>query len=115
LRRDEGERVVDVMRSQRHINLIHVDAADQFLDALAGVVDPEEKRRRIGATFIRVFEEQAAELGNIDFLAQGTLYPDVIESTSHDTHNATKIKTHHNAGGLPETPRFGLVEPLRNL
>ncbi len=79
LRRAEGERVIDVMRSQRHINLIHVDASDQFLDALAGVVDPEEKRRRIGATFIRVFEEQATRLGSIDFLAQGTLYPDVIE------------------------------------
>jgi GMP synthase (glutamine-hydrolysing) len=115
LRRDEGDRVVDVMRTQRHIRLIHVDAADQFLDALAGVVDPEEKRRRIGATFIRVFEEQAAELGDIDFLAQGTLYPDVIESTSHDTHNATKIKTHHNVGGLPENLRFELVEPLRYL
>jgi GMP synthase (glutamine-hydrolysing) len=115
LRRGEGDRVVDVMRTQRHIHLIHVDAADQFLDALAGVVDPEEKRRRIGATFIRVFEEQAAELGNIDFLAQGTLYPDVIESTSHDTHNATKIKTHHNVGGLPENLRFELVEPLRYL
>jgi GMP synthase (glutamine-hydrolysing) len=115
LRRGEGDRVVDVMRTQRHIHLVHVDAADQFLDALAGVVDPEEKRRRIGATFIRVFEEQAAELGNIDFLAQGTLYPDVIESTSHDTHNATKIKTHHNVGGLPENLRFELVEPLRYL
>ena len=87
----------------------------QFLDALAGVVDPEEKRRRIGATFIRVFEEQATRLGNIDFLAQGTLYPDVIESTSHDTHNANKIKTHHNVGGLPENLRFELVEPLRYL
>lgn len=115
LRRGEGERVVDVMITQRHIRLVHVDATDQFLDALAGVIDPEEKRRRIGATFIRVFEEQAARLGDIDFLAQGTLYPDVIESTSHDTHNATKIKTHHNVGGLPENLRFELVEPLRYL
>ena len=79
LRRGEGDRVIDVMRTQRHISLVHVDATDQFLDALAGVVDPEEKRRRIGATFIRVFEEQATRLGSIDFLAQGTLYPDVIE------------------------------------
>ena len=79
LRRGEGDRVVDVMRTQRHIDLVHVDATDQFLDALAGVVDPEEKRRRIGAHLHRVFEEQAAGLGNIDFLAQGTLYPDVIE------------------------------------
>ena len=115
LRRGEGDRVIDVMRTQRHIHLVHVDATDQFLDALAGVVDPEEKRRRIGATFIRVFEEQATRLGSIDFLAQGTLYPDVIESTSHDTHNATKIKTHHNVGGLPENLRFELVEPLRYL
>jgi GMP synthase (glutamine-hydrolysing) len=115
LRRGEGDRVIDVMRSQRHINLVHVDATDQFLDALAGVVDPEEKRRRIGATFIRVFEEQATRMGQIDFLAQGTLYPDVIESTSHDTHNAMKIKTHHNVGGLPENLRFELVEPLRYL
>jgi GMP synthase (glutamine-hydrolysing) len=115
LRRGEGDRVIDVMRSQRHINLVHVDAADQFLDALTGVVDPEEKRRRIGATFIRVFEEQATRMGQIDFLAQGTLYPDVIESTSHDTHNAMKIKTHHNVGGLPENLRFELVEPLRYL
>jgi GMP synthase (glutamine-hydrolysing) len=115
LRRGEGDRVIDVMRTQRHINLVHVDATDQFLDALAGVVDPEEKRRRIGATFIRVFESQATRLGSIDFLAQGTLYPDVIESTSHDTHNANKIKTHHNVGGLPEDLRFELVEPLRYL
>ena len=115
LRRSEGDRVIDVLRTQRHINLVHVDATDQFLDALAGVVDPEEKRRRIGATFIRVFEGQSTRLGSIDFLAQGTLYPDVIESTSHDTHNATKIKTHHNVGGLPENLRFELVEPLRYL
>ncbi len=79
LRRGEGDRVIDVMRTQRHIHLVHVDATGQFLDALAGVVDPEEKRRRIGATFIRVFEEQATRMGSIDFLAQGTLYPDVIE------------------------------------
>ena len=115
LRRGEGERVIDVMRTQRHINLVHVDASEQFLEALADVVDPEEKRRRIGATFIRVFEEQSARLGEIDFLAQGTLYPDVIESTSHDTHHANKIKTHHNVGGLPENLRFELVEPLRYL
>jgi GMP synthase (glutamine-hydrolysing) len=115
LRRAEGDRVIDVMRTQLDIHLVHVDATDQFLDALAGVIDPEEKRRRIGATFIRVFEEQATKLGSIDFLAQGTLYPDVIESTSHDTHNAHKIKTHHNVGGLPEDLRFELVEPLRYL
>lgn len=115
LRRGEGERVVDVMSRQRHINLVHVDAADQFLEVLRGVIDPEEKRRRIGRTFIRVFEEQARSLGDIDFLAQGTVYPDVIESTSHDTRNAQTIKTHHNVGGLPEDLRFTLVEPLRYL
>jgi len=115
LRRGEGERVVDIMSRQRHIHLVHVDATDQFLQALEGVTDPEEKRRRIGSTFIRVFEEQASSLGDIDFLAQGTLYPDVIESTSHDTQNAQTIKTHHNVGGLPADLRFKLVEPLRYL
>ncbi len=115
LRRAEGERVVEIMSHQRHINLVHVDAAERFLTALAGVADPEEKRRRIGRTFIEVFETEARTLGDIDFLAQGTLYPDVIESTSHDTHNAQKIKTHHNVGGLPEDLRFQLVEPLRYL
>ncbi len=115
LRRAEGERVVEVMSHQRHIHLVHVDATDRFLTALAGVVDPEEKRRRIGRTFIEVFETEARRLGNIEFLAQGTLYPDVIESTSHDTNNAQKIKTHHNVGGLPEDLRFQLVEPLRYL
>jgi GMP synthase (glutamine-hydrolysing) len=115
LRRGEGDRVVDVMSKQRDIRLVHVDATDQFLEALRGVVDPEEKRRRIGRTFIRVFEDQARRLGDIDFLAQGTLYPDVIESTSHDTQNAQTIKTHHNVGGLPDDLRFTLVEPLRYL
>jgi len=115
LRRAEGERVVEVMSHQRHIELIHVNATDRFLAALAGVTDPEEKRRRIGRTFIEVFDEQARTLRDIDFLAQGTLYPDVIESTSHDTHNAQKIKTHHNVGVLPGDLRFQLVEPLRYL
>ena len=115
LRRGEGERVVDIMSRQRHIQLVHVDASGQFLGALSGVTDPEEKRRRIGRTFIRVFEEQARALGDVPFLAQGTLYPDVIESTSYDTQHAQKIKTHHNVGGLPENLRFELVEPLRYL
>jgi GMP synthase (glutamine-hydrolysing) len=115
LRRAEAERVIDVMSRQRHIRLVHVDATDQFLAALEGVTDPEEKRRRIGRTFIRVFEEQARSIGDVDFLAQGTLYPDVIESTSHDTQHAQTIKTHHNVGGLPEDLRFKLVEPLRYL
>jgi GMP synthase (glutamine-hydrolysing) len=115
LRRDEGRRVVEVMSHQRHINLVHVDATDRFLTALAGVTDPEEKRRRIGRTFIEVFETEARRLGDIDFLAQGTLYPDVIESTSRETPNARTIKTHHNVGGLPADLRFQLVEPLRYL
>jgi GMP synthase (glutamine-hydrolysing) len=115
LRRGEGERVVDVMSRQRHIRLLHVNAENEFLAALRGIADPEEKRRRIGRTFIRVFEEQARSLGEIEFLAQGTLYPDVIESTSHDTVHAQTIKTHHNVGGLPPDLRFTLVEPLRYL
>ncbi|MFN2451526.1 MAG: glutamine-hydrolyzing GMP synthase [Candidatus Dormibacteria bacterium] len=115
LRRGEGDRVVDVMAGQRHIRMLRADAEERFLSALAGISDPEEKRRRIGATFIEVFEEQSVRLGDVDFLAQGTLYPDVIESTSHDTNNAQKIKTHHNVGGLPEDLRFQLVEPLRYL
>ncbi len=115
LRRAEAERVVDVMSRQLHISLVHVDAAERFLGALAGVTDPEEKRRRIGRTFIDVFESEARRLGDIDFLAQGTVYPDVIESTSHDTHHARTIKTHHNVGGLPADLRFQLVEPLRHL
>jgi GMP synthase (glutamine-hydrolysing) len=115
LRRGEGDRVVEIMKDQNQIDLTRVDAQDRFLGVLAGVTDPEEKRRRIGHTFIEVFEEQSQAMGDIEFLAQGTLYPDVIESTSHDTHNAQKIKTHHNVGGLPENLRFKLVEPLRYL
>ena len=115
LRRDERRRVEDVMQRHLGIDLKAVDASEEFLDALRGIVDPEEKRRRIGATFIRVFEREAASLSGVDFLAQGTLYPDVIESTSHDTPNAHRIKTHHNVGGLPADLRFKLVEPLRYL
>jgi len=115
LRRDERRRVEDVMQRHLGIDVKSVDASDEFLVALKGVIDPEEKRRRIGATFINVFERQAGILRNVDFLAQGTLYPDVIESTSHDTVNAHRIKTHHNVGGLPADLRFQLVEPLRYL
>ncbi|TMD23004.1 MAG: glutamine-hydrolyzing GMP synthase [Chloroflexi bacterium] len=115
LRRDERRRVEDVMQRHLGIDVKAVDASDAFLAALLGVIDPEEKRRRIGATFIEVFERQAATLRKVDFLAQGTLYPDVIESTSHDTVNAHRIKTHHNVGGLPADLRFQLVEPLRYL
>ena len=103
------------MSRQHHIRLVHVEAGERFLSALAGVVDPEEKRKRIGSTFIDVFEQEARRLGRVDYLAQGTLYPDVIESTARDTTHAQKIKTHHNVGGLPEDLRFALVEPLRYL
>jgi GMP synthase (glutamine-hydrolysing) len=115
LRRGEPERVVETFERHLGMRLVHVDAADSFLGRLAGVVDPEEKRRIVGAEFIRVFAQEARKLGHIDFLAQGTLYPDVIESTSHDTARAaTRIKTHHNVG-LPENLPFQLVEPLRYL
>jgi GMP synthase (glutamine-hydrolysing) len=115
LRRDERRRVEEVMARHLGIELRVVDASNDFLDALSGIVDPEEKRRRVGATFIKVFEREAASIRQIGFLAQGTLYPDVIESTSHDTFGAHRIKTHHNVGGLPADLRFSLVEPLRYL
>ena len=115
LRREEAERVVGTFKRAMSINLIHVDATDQFLEALDGVVDPEQKRKNIGETFIRVFEDVAEEIEDVAFLAQGTLYPDVIESTSHETGAAAKIKTHHNVGGLPAHMRLSLVEPLRYL
>ncbi len=119
LRQGEAEQVVEVFRDQQHLNLRHVDASARFLAALAGVTDPEEKRRRIGETFIRVFEHEAAQLeasvGKIEYLAQGTLYPDVIESTTAETRSAQKIKTHHNVGGLPADLRFKLIEPLKLL
>ena len=115
LRRGERRRVEEVMGRHLGIEVRAVDAGDEFLAALTGVIDPEEKRRQIGATFIRVFEREAEALANVEYLAQGTLYPDVIESTSHDTVNAHRIKTHHNVGGLPADLRFKLVEPLRYL
>jgi GMP synthase (glutamine-hydrolysing) len=115
LRQGEADQVVDVFRDRQHLNLRHVDATERFLGELKGVTDPEEKRKRIGATFIRVFEEEATRLGEVDFLAQGTLYPDVIESATPETKAAARIKTHHNVGGLPLDLRFRLVEPLRTL
>ncbi len=120
LRAGEREQVVDTFSTHLHIPLVVVDARQRFLARLADVSDPEQKRKIIGAEFIRVFEEEALRLeqegGPIAFLAQGTLYPDVIESTSHDTAStATRIKTHHNVGGLPEDMIFKLVEPLRML
>jgi GMP synthase (glutamine-hydrolysing) len=114
LRLGEPEQVVETFR-QQGLQLIAVNAAEEFLAALAGVEDPEEKRRIIGELFIRVFEREARGLGQVDFLAQGTLYPDVIESSGLETKTAARIKTHHNVGGLPPDIRLQLVEPLRYL
>lgn len=115
LRREEPERVRQVFQDNLGLNLIYVDAAERFLNALDGITDPEEKRKTIGAEFINIFEEQAGALGSVDFLAQGTLYPDVIESQTSESTAAHKIKTHHNVGGLPERMKLKLVEPLRYL
>ena len=121
MRQGETEQVEDTFRRQFHINLVHVKAADRFVGALAGVTDPEQKRKIIGETFIRVFEEVAREdlkgpAGEVPrFLVQGTLYPDVIESGGTGEAGASVIKSHHNVGGLPEDMDFDLVEPLRNL
>jgi GMP synthase (glutamine-hydrolysing) len=114
LRKGEAEAVVHTFRDTFKINLIHVDASDRFLGALRDVTDPEVKRKRVGAEFIAVFQDEAKKLGAIPWLAQGTLYPDVIESVSHKGPSAT-IKTHHNVGGLPPDMQFSLVEPLREL
>jgi len=114
LRKGEAESVVATFRDAFKIHLVHVDAARRFLGRLRGVTEPETKRKRIGAEFIAVFEEEARRLGDFPWLAQGTLYPDVIESVSFKGPSAT-IKTHHNVGGLPERMRFKLVEPLREL
>ncbi len=114
LRQDEAEQVVDTFEGHFHVPLVHVDAEERFLTRLAGVGDPEEKRRRVGAEFIRVFEEEARKLGDVRFLVQGTLYSDVIESGGTDG-VAAKIKSHHNVGGLPADMRMELVEPLRLL
>ncbi len=107
LRKGEPEQVVEVFRNQMDANLVYVDAVDRFLDKLAGVDDPEAKRKIIGAEFIRVFEEEARKLEGIEFLAQGTIYPDILESDG--------VKAHHNVGGLPEDLQFELVEPVKLL
>lgn len=112
LRKGEPEQVVRVFREQLGANLIYVDAVDRFLDKLAGVSDPEQKRKIIGAEFIRVFEEEARKLEGIDYLAQGTIYPDIIES---GTKTVKAVKSHHNVGGLPDDLQFELVEPLAQL
>ena len=115
LRLGEADLVQDVFARAFGMNLVYADATAQFHERLKGVTDPEQKRKTIGETFIRVFEAEAEKLGPFQFLAQGTLYPDVIESTTKDTKAAVKIKTHHNVGGLPEDMRFELVEPLKYL
>ncbi len=121
LRKDEGAQVIDTFQREQGIKLIAVNASEDFLDALAGVTDPEEKRKQIGEKFIRVFEKTVRDLGlntnsvQHPFLAQGTLYPDVIESRGPERQAAAKIKTHHNVGGLPKDMKFELLEPLRFL
>jgi GMP synthase (glutamine-hydrolysing) len=115
LRLGEREQVEEIFRDHYNIPLVVNDAAELFLGKLAGVVDPEKKRKIIGATFIDVFEAEAAKIGGADFLAQGTLYPDVIESVSFTGGPSVTIKSHHNVGGLPERMKMKLVEPLREL
>lgn len=112
MRKDESESVVRVFRDELKANLVYVDASERFLSKLAGVADPEAKRKIIGAEFIRVFEEEARKLDGIEFLGQGTIYPDVVES---GTKTAKSVKSHHNVGGLPEDLQFKLVEPLYQL
>ena len=114
MRKNESESIVTLYRDTYHFNIGYVDATDLFLGRLAGITDPEKKRKIIGKTFIEVFEEEAKKIGKVDFLAQGTLYPDVIESVSFRGPSHT-IKTHHNVGGLPEHMRFALIEPFREL
>ena len=115
MRREEPERILDTFRRNMNVNIVYVDASDEFVDALSEVIDPEDKRRTVGEQFIRVFDREAARLGHVDFLAQGTLYPDVIESQTPGDNVSAKIKTHHNVGGLPEDMKLELVEPLRYL
>lgn len=114
LRKGEAEQVLTTFRENFHIPLVYVDAKERFLRSLQGIVEPEEKRRRVGEKFIRIFEEEARKMGEVEFLVQGTLYPDVIESTSTRGPSST-IKTHHNVGGLPADLKFRLIEPLREL
>ncbi len=115
LRKEEPERVLKVFHGRWQMDLRYVEASERFLDRLLEVVDPEQKRKVIGEEFIRVFEEEASKIGKVDFLAQGTLYPDVIESATSENTAAVKIKTHHNVGGLPKAMKLKLIEPLRYL
>jgi GMP synthase (glutamine-hydrolysing) len=115
MRKNESAGVVAAFRDILHLNVVHVDASDRFLERLAGVEDPEEKRIRIGHEFIAIFEEESKKIPDVRFLVQGTLYPDVIESKTPGSKAGHKIKSHHNVGGLPEHMALGLVEPLRTL
>jgi len=115
LRKDEADRTLNTFRNHLKMNVVYVDASERFLERLKDVIDPELKRRRIGEEFIKVFEEEAVKLGTVDFLVQGTLYPDVIESISPESKAASKIKTHHNVGGIPANMSLKLIEPLRYL
>ena len=115
LRREEVERTFNTFRLNLGMNIIYVDASERFLNRLKGVTDPEMKRKVVGEEFIKVFEEEASKIGKVDFLAQGTLYPDVIESALSGSRASAKIKTHHNVGGLPTNMTLNLLEPLRNL
>jgi GMP synthase (glutamine-hydrolysing) len=115
LRQGEAEQVAATFREKMHAELVTVDAGADFIGALHGVTEPEGKRRVVGEKFIRLFEEQARQLGMPHFLVQGTIYPDVVESSAPDRNKAERIKTHHNVGGLPEDMQFELVEPLRYL
>ncbi|MDP6782577.1 MAG: glutamine-hydrolyzing GMP synthase, partial [Dehalococcoidia bacterium] len=115
LRRDEVERNLNTFKQHLRMNVVYVDASQRFLGKLQGVIDPERKRRLVGEEFIRVFEEEASKIGQVHFLAQGTLYPDVIESSTPDSKGSARIKTHHNVGGLPSVMNLELLEPLRSL
>jgi len=115
MRKEEPERILETFNKNMNINLIYKDASELFLEKLKSVIDPEEKRKVIGKEFIRVFELESSNLGEVDFLAQGTLYPDVIESKTGESEISAKIKTHHNVGGLPDNMKLDLVEPLRYL
>lgn len=114
MRKDESENVIKIFKGELDANLIYVDATDRFLDLLAGVSDPERKRKIIGAEFINVFADEARKLENVDFLAQGTIYPDILESIKQ-AEGKKAVKSHHNVGGLPEDLKFELVEPIKLL
>jgi GMP synthase (glutamine-hydrolysing) len=115
LRLNEAEQVMATFKQNLGVKVVHVDASDRFMVALSGIVDPEEKRRVIGKIFVDIFQEEAAKLPNAQWLAQGTIYPDVIESAGSKTNKAKTIKSHHNVGGLPDTLNLKLLEPLRDL